>query len=106
MKGLAIALIELALADAASEHADLRASARTFLFSKSAPATNLREHWLRQAGLTLDALGRLEDLSQQELLQRLRNANLGQMARQVAPSEMMVRKKGLEPPRELILTRT
>ncbi|MDA0206815.1 MAG: hypothetical protein O3A53_13270 [Acidobacteria bacterium] len=72
MKNLAIALLEQALADAVSDRADVRDKARAFLFSESEPMSRLRNHWLRQADLPLDALRRLAPLSRDELHERLR----------------------------------
>lgn len=72
MKRLAIALFEQALADAVSHRADVRDTARAFLFGQGNELSSLREHWLRQAGLPLDAFVRLGRLSQDALRERLR----------------------------------
>lgn len=80
MKRLAIALFEQALADAVSERADVRDMARAFLFSRSEEMSRLRDHWLRQAELPLDAFVRLSRLSQADLRARLRKTHPNQVA--------------------------
>ena len=80
MKRLAIALFEQALADSVSPHADLRDMARAFLFSRSEEMSRLRDHWLRQAELPLDAFVRLGRLSHDELHERLRKTHPNQIA--------------------------
>lgn len=72
MKRLAIALIEQALADAVNGDLRSRETARAFLFSNSPEAVETRQHWLREAGLPLDAFDRLAGLSQSELKKRFR----------------------------------
>lgn len=79
MKSLAIALFEQALADAVSDRADVRDMARTFLFSQSKGMSRLRDHWLRQAELPLDAFVRLGRLSHAELRARLRKTHPNQV---------------------------
>jgi hypothetical protein len=94
MKRLAIALFEQALADAVSNQADVREMARAFLFGRGQEMSCLREHWLRQAGLPLDAFVRLGRLSHEDLRERLRKTRPG-------PGEegrMMVRRKGTRTP--------
>jgi hypothetical protein len=80
MKRLAIALFEQALADAVSNHAAVRDMARAFLFSQREEMSRLRDHWLRQAGLPLDAFVRLGRLSTDELRARLRKTHPKQIA--------------------------
>ena len=80
MKRLAIALFEQALADAASNHEEVRDMARAFLFSDGEEMVRLRNHWLRQAGLPLDAFRRLAALSTPALRGRLRKPNPNQVA--------------------------
>lgn len=80
MKRLAIALFEQALADAVSHHADVRDMARAFLFSQSEGMSQVRNHWLRQAELPLDAFVRLGRLSHDELRERLRKTHPNQVA--------------------------
>ena len=79
MKNLAIALLEQALADAASHDADIRNMAREFLFSENEAMSRLRAHWLHQAGLPLDSFKRLAHLSSAELHQRLRKTHPNQV---------------------------
>lgn len=80
MKRLAIALFEQALADAVSPRAEVRDTARAFLFSRSEEMSRLRDHWLRQAELPLDAFARLGRLSHDELHARLRKTHPNQVA--------------------------
>jgi hypothetical protein len=80
MKRLAIALIEQALTDAVSARADIRDMARAFLFSESEEISRLRNHWLRQAALPLDAFRRLATLSYEQLRARLRKTHPSQIA--------------------------
>ncbi len=80
MKRLAIALLEQALTDAVSERDDVRDMARTFLFSQSVEMSRLRDHWLRQAELPLDAFVRVGRLSREELRARLRKTHPNQIA--------------------------
>jgi hypothetical protein len=72
MKRLAIALFEQALADAVNSRTDVREMARAFLFGEGQEVSCLREHWLRQAELPLDAFVRLSRLSHDDLRERLR----------------------------------
>lgn len=80
MKRLAIALFEQALADAVGHRADFRDMARAFLFGQGREISSLREHWLRQAELPLDAFVRLGRLSPGELRERMRRTHLNQIA--------------------------
>ena len=80
MKRLAIALFEQALTDAVSHRADVRDTARAFLFSQSEGMSQVRNHWLRQAELPLDAFVRLSRLSPDELHERLRKTHPNQVA--------------------------
>jgi hypothetical protein len=80
MKRLAVALFEQALADSVSHRPEVRDMARSFLFSDGEEMTRLRDHWLRQAGLPLDAFVRLSRLSHEELHARLRKTHPNQIA--------------------------
>lgn len=80
MKRLAIALFEQALADAVSPQDEVRDMARAFLFGQNPEMARLRDHWLRQAELPLDAFVRLGRLSHAELHQRLRKTHRNQVA--------------------------
>jgi hypothetical protein len=80
MKRLAIAVFEQALADAVSPRADVRDTARAFLFSQSEEISRLRNHWLRQAELPLDAFVRLSRLTHGELRERMRKTHANQIA--------------------------
>ena len=80
MKRLAIALFEQALADAVNNNAEIRDPSRAFLFSRRDEMTRIRNHWLRQAGLPLDAFERLGRLSHEELHSRLRKTHPNQVA--------------------------
>ena len=80
MKRLAIALFEQALADAVSNQACFREMARAFLFGQSNEMSRLREHWLSQAELPLDAFVRLGRLSHNDLRERLRKTRPSQIA--------------------------
>ena len=100
MKRLAIALFEQALADAVSNQTDVREMARAFLFGRGQEMSCLREHWLRQAGLPLDAFVRLGRLSHEDLRERLRKTRPTQIAAPGPGEEgkMMVRRKGTRTP--------
>lgn len=80
MKRLAIALFEQALADAVSHRAEVRDMARAFLFGQGQELSTLREHWLRQAGLPLDAFVRLGRLSPDDLRERVSKRRLNPIA--------------------------
>ena len=80
MRNLAFALLEQALADAVSHDDDVRDSARAFLFGEKEAMSLLRAHWLRQAGLPLDAFRRLAHLSAHELRERLRKTHANHIA--------------------------
>ncbi len=80
MKRLAIALFEQALADAVSHRAEVRDMARAFLFGQGQELSSLREHWLRQAGLPLDAFVRLGRLSHDDLRERVSKRRLNPIA--------------------------